>query len=140
MFDIICVDHANKIIYPIDLKTTYHNENEFDTSIQDWYYDIQATMYYYILDKVVLEDEFYRNYVLAPFMFLPINKYNNAPMLWKYESSAIKYQDTFIDYKNREHFPWNKYLKEVRYAIDNQEFNYDRETIEGGGIKIIKFN
>ena len=40
MFDEIIVDHENKMIYPIDLKTTGHPEEEFEGSFVQWRYEI----------------------------------------------------------------------------------------------------
>ena len=40
MFDELIVDHENKIIYPIDLKTTGHAEEEFEDSFSQWRYEI----------------------------------------------------------------------------------------------------
>lgn len=39
MFDELIVDHENKIIYPIDLKTTGHAEEEFEGSFVQWRYE-----------------------------------------------------------------------------------------------------
>lgn len=38
MMDIVVVDHKNKIIYPVDLKTSSHNEWEFFKSFVEWRY------------------------------------------------------------------------------------------------------
>jgi hypothetical protein len=38
MADLIIVDHANKIIYPCDLKTSYKNEWDFYKSFYEWRY------------------------------------------------------------------------------------------------------
>ena len=40
MFDELIVDHTNKVIYPIDLKTTGHPEEEFEGSFVQWRYEI----------------------------------------------------------------------------------------------------
>ena len=42
MFDEIIVDHEKKMIYPIDLKTTGHPEEEFEGSFVTWRYEISG--------------------------------------------------------------------------------------------------
>jgi hypothetical protein len=38
MADLLIVDHANKIVYPIDLKTSSHTEWDFYESFRQWRY------------------------------------------------------------------------------------------------------
>ena len=139
MFDIIVEDSKNKFLLPIDLKTTSHNEENFDLSIQDWYYDLQATKYSYILRQVCSQDDKYKDYKILPFCFLPINKFNLSPQFYEYKDSIHDLQKTFIDYKGQTHYPWYEYLQKTRWHFNNNEFNYDMETVLNNGKKIIKF-
>lgn len=45
MFDELIIDHDNKVIYPIDLKTTGHAEEEFEDSFSKWRYEIIKNIY-----------------------------------------------------------------------------------------------
>ena len=93
MYDIIVVDYANKVIIPIDLKTTYAPENEFKNSFNKWYYDLQATMYSYILRSVVKNDEYFRDFSVEPFAFMPINKFHLSPHLHMFALNIVNQLD-----------------------------------------------
>lgn len=139
MFDIIVVDYENKTIHPIDLKTTSHNEEDFDLSIQDWYYDLQATMYSFILREICKYDEYFKDFKVLPFSFLPINKFNLNPQLYEYSTSISDIQKPFRDYKGLIHRAWYNYLKKVRWHISNNEYRYKMETVLNNGINKISF-
>lgn len=139
MFDIILVDYENKKIYPIDLKTTSHFEEDFHLSIQDWYYDLQATMYSYILREVCKQDDYFKDFEVLPFQFLPINKFALNPQLWEYPDSIHDIQKSFKDYKGQIHHPWYYYLNQVKWHFENKEFRYRSSTVINKGKNIIKF-
>lgn len=84
MFDELIVDHVEKIIYPIDLKTTGHPEEDFEQSFLTWRYMIQAQLYSYILSEVVRRDEYFRDFKIAHYTFIPINRITLAPLIWRY--------------------------------------------------------
>lgn len=135
MFDIIVVDYVNKTIQPIDLKTTYAPEDEFRNSFYKWFYDIQATMYSYILRQVIANDNYFNDFKVLPFKFMPINKFTLSPFLYNYELSTSNYQDEILDDDNQVHTPWYKLLQQVRWHIKNQEFNYPMSVVLENGIK-----
>lgn len=88
MFDAILVDHKNKTIYPYDLKTTGQPEYLFPSSFIKWGYDIQGDMYMYVLEKILKEDEVFKDYKIAPFTFIVINKDSLQPLTWSYPTSS----------------------------------------------------
>jgi hypothetical protein len=45
LLDMIRIDHINKVIYPIDIKTTKEYITNFNRDIKRWRYDIQASFY-----------------------------------------------------------------------------------------------
>ncbi len=84
MFDRIIVDHYNKTVQPIDLKTTGKAEEKFEDSVLHWNYYIQANMYTYILAHILSSDEYYKDFTILPFKFIVINKFTRTPIIWKY--------------------------------------------------------
>ena len=139
MFDILLVDYDKKTIQPIDLKTTSHNEEDFGLSIQDWFYELQADEYSYILREIISQDEYFKHFRVLPFRFLPINKYNLSPQLYEYPESVLDIQQSYIDYKGITHLPWYEYLEDVRWHFKTQEFDYKKKTVENEGINYIRF-
>ena len=87
MSDLIVVDHKNKTIQPIDLKTSSHTEWDFYKSFTQWRYDIQARLYWRIIKyNLSLHDEF-KDYVLLPYKFIVVNKQTLTPLVWDYEDT-----------------------------------------------------
>ena len=138
MFDIIHVDYENKVITPIDLKTTSFNEEDFgDKAFYDWYYDLQSTMYSHILREICAQDEYFKDFKIKHFTFLPINKLNLNPQFFIHPESSTPKQNVFYDYMGRIHKPWYQLLEEVRWFKDRQDFRYMKSTVENNGYNII---
>ena len=87
MADLLLVDHENKIVYPIDLKTSSHTEWEFFESFIQWRYDIQARLYWRIIRDNMDKDPVYKDYELADYRFIVVNKKTLTPLVWKFEDT-----------------------------------------------------
>ena len=131
MFDRIIVDHEAKTIQPLDLKTTGKPEEEFSHSFLQWRYDLQATMYSWILAKVCKEDDYFKDFTILPFKFICINRYNQKPLVWTYKDSLICSERFGVDgikYKS-----WYTLLKELTWHIDNNKLDYSYEVYQQQG-------
>lgn len=87
MADLIIVDHENKIVYPIDLKTSSHTEWDFYDSFIQWRYDIQARLYWRIIRANMNQDEQFKDYELADYTFIVVNKKTLTPLAWGFEDT-----------------------------------------------------
>lgn len=88
MADLIVVDHKNKTIQPIDLKTSSHTEWNFFESFVQWSYHIQARLYWrIILDNVQRHSEF-EGYTVLPYKFIVVNKFTLTPLVWDFEDTC----------------------------------------------------
>ena len=87
MADLIVVDYANKVIYPIDLKTSSKPEYEFYKSFIQWSYSQQARLYWLIIRKNLDEDPFFKDFVLDDYRFIVANKRTLTPLVWKYDDT-----------------------------------------------------
>ena len=115
MFDEIIVDHENKLIYPIDLKTTGHPEEEFEGSFSQWRYDIQAKLYTYILHECIKNDEYFKDFRIQPYQFVVINRRTIAPIVWEFEGNFG--QVDLKDEKGNILRDWRKILEELHYYL-----------------------
>lgn len=88
MMDIVVVDHKNKIIYPVDLKTSSHMEWEFFKSFVEWRYDIQAMLYYRNLKQTIEKDDYFKDFKIAEYRFIVINRKTLKPLIWKFPFTA----------------------------------------------------
>jgi hypothetical protein len=131
MFDRVIVNHKEKTIQPIDLKTTGKPEEEFEHSFTAWRYDLQATMYSYILRKICSEDEYFKDFEILPFMFICINRYNQKPLCWIYKDSKITGDRISIDgtlYKG-----WYNLLTEFNWHIESGKIDYSFASYQANG-------
>lgn len=87
MADLLLVDHEKKIVYPIDLKTSSHTEWDFFESFTQWRYDIQARLYWRIIRYNMDQDPLYKDYQLADYTFIVVNKKTLTPLRWKFEDT-----------------------------------------------------
>jgi len=127
MFDKIIVDHNNKKITPIDIKTTGKSEDLFENSFEEWNYFIQASMYYYILSESCKKDEYFKDFQILPFTFICINRYNKCPVCWKFDWCDDAWKEiTFNDGKVFKH--WKTYLADIKWHIQNEIYYCSKET------------
>ena len=87
MADLICTDFENKVVYPIDLKTSSHTEWDFYKSFIDWHYHQQARLYWRIIRANMDEDDFFKDFELADYRFIVVNKNTLTPLVWIYEDT-----------------------------------------------------
>lgn len=89
MLDLIVVDHRNKTIQPIDLKTSGSYEDEFFKSFIKWNYDIQARNYYRLLRDAVINDDYFKDFTINDYKFIVINRTNLKPLVWDFEGTKL---------------------------------------------------
>ena len=83
MFDTILVDYANKTIQPIDLKTSHKNEWDFYKSFVEWSYQIQNRLYTRILTDNIRKDDYFKDFIILPYLDIVVCKDSLTPMVWK---------------------------------------------------------
>lgn len=88
MADLIVVDHKNKTIQPVDLKTSSHTEWDFFQSFIQWSYHIQGRLYWRIIYDNIQRYEEFHGYTLLPYKFIVINKYTLTPLVWDFEDTC----------------------------------------------------
>lgn len=115
MLDLCVVDHENKIIVPVDIKTTFYPEAEFPKAFLKWNYWIQAQLYWYILRQNLDNDPYFKDFELKDFTFLVVSRNHLNPLVWQYPDTKaevdLEYGDNF---KCRN---WRKILKELHYYL-----------------------
>lgn len=90
MADLLIVDYANKIIYPKDLKTSSHYEWDFYKSFIDWNYQIQARLYWRIIRDNLDRDPYFKDFTLADYEFIVVNKLTLTPLVWKFRDTTTR--------------------------------------------------
>ena len=82
MADLIIVNHKEKWVKPVDLKTSSHTEWDFYKSFVDWRYDIQARLYWAIIRQNMDKDEYFKDFKLLDYDFIVVNKRTLTPLVW----------------------------------------------------------
>jgi hypothetical protein len=132
MFDRIIVDHKRKIIIPCDLKTTGKPEYKFDESFLQWRYDLQATLYSYILFKILASDDYYKDFKIYPFMFIVVNRYNLTPLVWKFKDNLTV--SDWVSADGVKHKGWRTLLQELDWYLKNEKYEYPIEAYANQGV------
>lgn len=83
MADLIVVNHKEKWVLPVDLKTSSHTEWDFYKSFVDWRYDIQARLYWAIIRQNMDKDEYFKDFKLLDYRFIVVNRRTLTPLVWE---------------------------------------------------------
>lgn len=83
MADLIVVNHKEKWILPIDLKTSSKPEWDFYKSFIEWRYDIQARLYWAIIRQNLDKDDYFKDFKLLDYRFIVVNKHTLTPLVWE---------------------------------------------------------
>lgn len=133
MFDIIKVNHKNKTIEPLDLKTTGAGEEDFEQSFIKWNYWCQSGLYSDMLRKTMMSDKTFVGYDLLPFKFIVINKNNLTPLIW----SVGDYGVLQSEIKEKLGVTYLSLLKDANWHLQNGKFDYSRKSYENNGVNPI---
>lgn len=101
MMDEVIVDYEGKRIIPIDLKTSGSLEWEFQHSFEKWCYMIQARLYWRLLKANLMNDPYFKDFILEDYRFIVVNKNSLTPLVWKFPFT--KSVGTLIDKEGNEY-------------------------------------
>jgi len=137
ILDIIKLDHENKTIRLIDLKTGANKLTEFITSFIKYRYYLQESIYMLAIDyiKKKLKVE---NYKVLPFQFLYISRFEKIPFIYtvsdKWHEAALK---GFKTEKGYTYKGIDQLLDDVKWHLDNKVFDFSKEIYEANGELLI---
>ena len=120
MADLIIVDHDTKTVYPCDLKTSSKPEYMFYKSFVQWRYDIQAQLYWYIIRSVMDKDEVFKDYTLANYRFIVVNRNTLNPLVWEYPDTQCTHDLAYGRNGEYSYRNWREILKDLTYYLNNQ--------------------
>lgn len=131
MADLLITDRKNKVIYPIDLKTSSHCEWDFYKSFLTWKYQIQARLYWRIINNCLQADDYFKDFKLADYQFVVVNKETRTPLVWMFEDTSmignLKYGiNGNIELKDPEELgqELNSYLTSNKKLPNGIEYNF----------------
>lgn len=83
MADMIRVCHEIKTVFPIDVKTSSKPEEDFPKSYLQYLYNLQSRNYWRLIRQAMNNDPFYKDYKLANYTFLVVNRNTLTPLAWE---------------------------------------------------------
>lgn len=90
MADLLVVDTKNKVIIPVDLKTSSKPEWDFYKSFVEWTYSYQSRLYWRIIRKCMDNDPFFKHFRLENYRFIVANRRTLTPLVWECEFTKYK--------------------------------------------------
>ncbi len=90
MADELIVLHDKKVVVPVDLKTSYKPEYDFPKSFIEWNYHIQARLYWLIIRDNMDRDPYFKDFKLADYKFIVINRKTLNPLVWNWKGTTVK--------------------------------------------------
>ena len=124
MPDELIIDHENKTIQPVDLKTSGHPEWDFFKSFIQWGYWIQAKLYTYILQQNIDKDGELKNYKILNYKFVVVNKQTKQPLVWDYEDSTKQSDETYGINRVIQCKDWRKIAEELNHYLTSSDNKY----------------
>lgn len=123
MPDLLVVNHKNKTIRPVDLKTSTQPAYDFKESFLAFRYDLEASVYTDILEIVISQHDEYKDYTILPYYFTDISRSDKVPVTYEYDPKAPDQIDGFhYTSKGREykHKHWTTLLGEILAYEDSK--------------------
>ena len=136
LFDIIKIDHKNKIIYPVDLKTSFDHVLAFPMNFLKWKYVIQSSFYYDALVYFKLSRPDLMDYTIDYMRFVIIS--SNDPM------KPLVYKTTITDYyagklgakltRTGEFIKgYQELITDMEWHISENKYDYPKEVYDKNG-------
>tara|TARA_R110000772_G_scaffold62137_5_gene139668 strand:- start:4249 stop:5367 length:1119 start_codon:yes stop_codon:yes gene_type:complete len=135
MLDCVMIDHNEKKIYPIDLKTGESPAEKFNEVILIHKYYIQGALYKEALMDIMSKDPDLKGYQLQEFEFLYISKMNPyKPVVWVMPNSLHEHaMKGFVDVFGYEHRGVNDLLEDYYNCKEGRYCEYLQEVYENEG-------
>lgn len=136
--DLVIVNHKNKTIRFIDLKTGKEDASNFSSSFVKYRYYLQALLYLIGADSFKEEYKL-QDYTVLPFEFLYISRFQKIPITYKVSDKWIKGAiNGFTTPAGYKYKGLNQLLDDIDWHWTNKEFDLPRELVEANGVIEIK--
>lgn len=112
MPDLVVVNHNDKTIQPVDLKTSSLPAYNFPDSFVKFRYDIQASIYTCALMRLRDADTSYVDYKILPYLFVDISREDKVPLVFNYDPLAED-QILGLSYGEYHYKHWTELLAEI---------------------------
>lgn len=136
LFDIIKIDHKNKIIYPVDLKTSYDHVLAFPSNFIKWKYYIQSAFYTEAVRYLKLEHKELFDYRIDNFRFVIISSQDPfRPLVYKTtdEDLYAGKHGGYIKKWDDNVRGFDQLIDDMNWHLQNNLYDYPKYVYESGG-------
>ncbi len=130
LIDKIFVDHENKHVFSIDLKTGSRSHRHFSDEIYTYRYDIQAVIARKALEKYV-KKELGNKYTIHSPKIVYVNAEENnytVPVTFHLDTHLIRYSVYGINYKNRYYKGIQELVNDIKHYRKTNQYYIDKQT------------
>lgn len=116
MPDLLVVNHREKWVQPVDLKTSSNPSREFADNFIRMRYDIEASSYTDALRVVLDTTDEYKDYKILPYLFTDISRTDKIALTFEYDPKSDSQRNGFSYIRGDKTFtykPWHKLLQEI---------------------------
>lgn len=116
MPDLTVINHNDKTIQLVDLKTSAMPAFDFWENFLKYRYDIEAHSYSDVIEQIKNSDEKLRDYTILPYLFTDISRSDKQPVTWFYDQTSDEFADGFqfhVGEKVYKYKTWQKMLDEI---------------------------
>ena len=139
IIDRIIIDHKNKTIQLIDLKTGKESALDFTNSFIKYRYYLQEAVYTKAF-KHICKILKLKDYKLLPFQFLYIGRSERIPLVYTVSSKWHKAAIKGFNIKNYKYKGLDELIEDVKWHFNKREFEIPREIYENQGNIILNDN
>lgn len=79
--------------------------------------DIQGTLYAEILRQNIVKDDYFKDFQIAPYRFIVVNRYSLTPLVWIFGQTFSQVGCTLGEHKLR---GWREIVKDLDYYLEYQ--------------------
>ena len=136
LLDIVVIDHKNKEIFPIDLKTTGKSVLNFRSAFMKWKYYLQASFYTDAVTFWKNNDSDLVDYTIKNFKFLVVETMgSNPPMLFLCNDRDLDMgRNGGSDLFGNQIKGYKNLIDDLNYHERTGKWDFPREVYENNGI------
>lgn len=127
LLDIIFINHEDKTIRVVDLKTGFDDNNSFKWTILKYRYDIQVALYTKALETYIIDNGLKDYRVIDPIIIYTQVSKPDRPLIFKFNEKLVKY--AYRGFKLKSGYLYKGILElvdEINWHKDNNIYNYSK--------------
>lgn len=138
--DMMLIDHDDKIIQPMDLKTTYDNESFDMMYIKNSYY-LQNSFYVKAVEEWAKENNMI-DYIVLPMKFVvgDTSSNNRRPLVYTTDTEDVNAGMYGFDLRGIHYRGVQELIDDIAWAEQNDEWSCSREAFKRKGQMTLKIN